>query len=98
MIQLSHDEVAKMSPEMQRLVGYGETLEGLGFTEKGPPAALLGEGQESHMRGLPPWAETFPKPFKPFNTFQTPFKTFQKPFKNLSKPFNPTPQSRSERF
>ena len=29
---------------MQRLVGYDTTVEGLGFSQYGPPAALLGEG------------------------------------------------------
>ena len=44
MIQLTHQTVAAMSPDMQRLVGYSPTVEGLGFTGAGFPAAMLGEG------------------------------------------------------
>ena len=44
MVQLTHDTVAAMSPDMQRLVGYSPTVEGLGFTGAGFPAAMLGEG------------------------------------------------------
>ena len=44
MIQLPHATVAAMDPEMQRLCGYSPTVEGLGFTAKGFPAALLGDG------------------------------------------------------
>merc|ERR1711959_157858 len=45
MAQLPHDFVAKMPSDLQRLVGYASTIEGLGFTEGGrPAAALLGEG------------------------------------------------------
>ena len=44
MIQLKHELVATMKPDMQRLVGYDTTVEGLGFSQYGSPAALLGEG------------------------------------------------------
>ena len=44
MIQLTHETVAAMSPDMQRLVGYSPTVEGLGFTGAGFPAAMLGAG------------------------------------------------------
>ena len=52
MIQLTQDTVAAMSPDMQRLVGYSPTVEGLGFTGAGFPAAMLGEGGKELIRAF----------------------------------------------
>jgi ectoine hydroxylase-related dioxygenase (phytanoyl-CoA dioxygenase family) len=43
MVQLPHDTVAQMPPNVQRLVGYGRAG-GLGHTDGKDPATLLGEG------------------------------------------------------
>ena len=43
MVQLPHDMVAQMPPDVQRLVGYGQAG-GLGHTNGKDPATLLGDG------------------------------------------------------
>lgn len=50
MLELDRNIVAKMPPDMQRLVGYSTTIEGLGFVSLGLPAKLLGDGGRALLR------------------------------------------------